>query len=1376
MYPLSLLNSQILDALSDHIAVVDKDGVIIYTNQSWDNFYDDDKNGLANIESGVGDNYLAVLKISAELDPEIGLIYDEIKNVISRNKNCYYKDYACHSPKKKSWYMIRVTPIGEDGEVVIAHACITERILLENNLEYEKNKFEALFSDTSICMVVLDDSFHFSQVNESFCNFIGYNPQELKKLTPKDITVSSEIGKTEVKLGNMFNGREKSKRIEKKYKRKDGEFVWGEVTNNQIKLSPDNHIYYATIVDITDRKTQEHVLKEVNEKLNFVISETNTGIWEWDIVTNKVHFSKEWGAQLGYSYDNIVQDFSFWEGLVHPDDVSVAFKRVDSYLKGETNEYDYVHRMKHKNGEWKHILTKAIVSERAEDGSPLYLIGTHTDVNKEEQYLQEISKYERYFSVSRDWMCIANLDGYFVKINPKFTKVLGYSEDDLISQPFTNFIHKDDIETTNNEVKKLAKGNDTLGFTNRYKCKNGEYKTLMWTASADPKTGLLYAAARDITERTIQENELLKTKNNLSNIVDYANVGIAYANNKTELISVNHKFAEILEYDNESQLIGQTVANFTHPEDILVDSNLLEEIKEGKRDAFEIEKRYITKNNKIKWVDLNVSAVRNESGEVENFIAMVIDITETKEHQKNLIESEKNNKDVIDSFHDVILRVNSKGIIEMLSPSVERVLGYKVSDGLNKKAIDYHVNKSDRDAYLKVIKEKGIVNSYETQLYNKNGEIIDVIANGRVYKDSYGEYGIQSVFRDVTAVKKNARIIKESEKRLKDLFQNINDVIIVTNEDGFLVSSNSKALEMFECNKEELENVKISDFVYEKDREHSNQYFKLLTEKGFYENYEGRIVSRKGKIKWVQVNSTAIYNDENKIVGSREVIRDITERKEKEEIINVLTLLSSTHGGKHYFSELSMSLSNLLNIEYVIIGLYDCDEDKIESVGYSLNGEIQENFSYPLIDTPCQIALDGEFELVESGVQKKYPKDEYLVDMKAESYMGMTLFDGDKPIGVIALLDSKPFTNIDFITSILIQTKTRTETELTRTKVENLLIEREARFRGLIENSSDVTCITNKEGVIQFMSPSVTTLMGYSIDELLESNVFDYIHPKDLEEIFTKFKIRYVEGGDGEYNIFRMKTKGGEYKHLRIMLSNHFDEPSINGFIINAQDISELIIAENERYRITLHTEEKERKRLSQDLHDGLGQTIAAASLYMNTLDDLVEGQLDAETLEIFKTGKDLVNKSAKETRMVSHNIMPPSLTQFGLSESLSEMINNYQKIKDNVDITFKSNIRKHRFTNEVELSLYRVVQELVNNALKHSKAKHINISVLIDGVSCEISVKDDGIGFDYELIKKDKAAGIGLRNIEQRIKVIEGHLEISSRDEGTEFVITLDV
>ena len=133
--------------------------------------------------------------------------------------------------------------------------------------------------------------------------------------------------------------------------------------------------------------------------------------------------------------------------------------------------------------------------------------------------------------------------------------------------------------------------------------------------------------------------------------------------------------------------------------------------------------------------------------------------------------------------------------------------------------------------------------------------------------------------------------------------------------------------------------------------------------------------------------------------------------------------------------------------------------------------------------------------------------------------------------------------------------------------------------------------------------------MEYSVDELMGNNVFDYIHPDDYKSAYDKFLVRYQEGGIGEYNIYRMRTKSGSYKYLRIMLSNHFDEPSINGFIINAQDVTELINAEKEKYLLVMKTEEAERLRISHDLHDGLGQKIAAANMYFNTLEELVKNR-----------------------------------------------------------------------------------------------------------------------------------------------------------------------
>lgn len=107
-----------------------------------------------------------------------------------------------------------------------------------------------------------------------------------------------------------------------------------------------------------------------------------------------------------------------------------------------------------------------------------------------------------FFDIALDLMCIGNKDGYFIKVNPAFTKTLGYSTDELLSKPFVDFVHPGDRLATLAELKKLYTGIDTVHFENRYRCKDGSWKWLSWTcpAAADDR-GVLYATARDITQQ-----------------------------------------------------------------------------------------------------------------------------------------------------------------------------------------------------------------------------------------------------------------------------------------------------------------------------------------------------------------------------------------------------------------------------------------------------------------------------------------------------------------------------------------------------------------------------------------------------------------------------------------------------------------------------------------------------------------------------------------------------------------------------------------------------------------------------------------------------------------------------------------------------------
>ncbi|RYD47265.1 MAG: PAS domain S-box protein, partial [Verrucomicrobiaceae bacterium] len=116
---------------------------------------------------------------------------------------------------------------------------------------------------------------------------------------------------------------------------------------------------------------------------------------------------------------------------------------------------------------------------------------------------------ERFFSLSLDLLCVAGTDGYFRKVNPAFTRTLGYTEVEMLSRPFVDFIHPADLASTEAEVASLSTGLPSVHFENRYRCKDGSWKWLAWNTHPFTEEGLLYAVARDVTERKEVEIAML---------------------------------------------------------------------------------------------------------------------------------------------------------------------------------------------------------------------------------------------------------------------------------------------------------------------------------------------------------------------------------------------------------------------------------------------------------------------------------------------------------------------------------------------------------------------------------------------------------------------------------------------------------------------------------------------------------------------------------------------------------------------------------------------------------------------------------------------------------------------------------------------------
>ncbi|MBI4424046.1 MAG: response regulator [Elusimicrobia bacterium] len=140
--------------------------------------------------------------------------------------------------------------------------------------------------------------------------------------------------------------------------------------------------------------------------------------------------------------------------------------------------------------------------------------------------------HARFFSLSLDMLCIAGFDGYFKELSPSWEKVLGFTLEELLAKPYLDFIHPDDRHRTSDQAEHQAQGNDAVLFRNRYRCKDGSYKWLLWQATQDPKEQLIYAIARDITEQKRMEDALRQSHEELESIVRERTAELAKANDE----------------------------------------------------------------------------------------------------------------------------------------------------------------------------------------------------------------------------------------------------------------------------------------------------------------------------------------------------------------------------------------------------------------------------------------------------------------------------------------------------------------------------------------------------------------------------------------------------------------------------------------------------------------------------------------------------------------------------------------------------------------------------------------------------------------------------------------------------------------------------
>jgi diguanylate cyclase (GGDEF)-like protein/PAS domain S-box-containing protein len=187
-------------------------------------------------------------------------------------------------------------------------------------------------------------------------------------------------------------------------------------------------------------------LKNSEERLRFSLEGSGDGLWDWNLITNEVYFSKRWKEMLGFKENMISNTLDEWKNRVHPDDLEQVYSDITAHLEGRSDIYKSEHRVKHNDGSYIWILDRGMISSRNSDGSPTRIVGSHSDITerkisqlKLKEYIQIVDK--NVISSSTD------LDGKILRVSEAFSKISGYSKTELLGKTHNILRHKD-IQST----------------------------------------------------------------------------------------------------------------------------------------------------------------------------------------------------------------------------------------------------------------------------------------------------------------------------------------------------------------------------------------------------------------------------------------------------------------------------------------------------------------------------------------------------------------------------------------------------------------------------------------------------------------------------------------------------------------------------------------------------------------------------------------------------------------------------------------------------------------------------------------------------------------------------------------------------------------
>lgn len=400
----------------------------------------------------------------------------------------------------------------------------------EQALLASQQRFRQLFAAAAVGMAIVDLEGHFLQANPAFCRLLGYIEADLLGQSLLTIIYPEDHSETINCMALLLQGRQRSYRAERRFCSRQGEVVWGLVSASLVTDRQGHPEYLiCQVQDISDQQAirqeqrrTEAALRLSQERYTLATTESQVGVWDWNVQTQELYLSPNLKAMLGYGDDEITNTPDTWINLVHPDDRAAVMTAAQDHLQGHTPAYETTHRMLHKDGSLRWVLVRGTVT-RDRQGNAIRMAGTDTDITAIKQAETEANlvsqRLNRLIDAAPLGTIVWDQDFYVQQWSRQSERIFGWSAAEIVGRSLYDlnwrFVHEDDWSGVDQLIVNLNERRILPSmFANRNYTKDGQIVDCEWYNSAiyeDGKLVGLLSLVHDVTERnrTARNNQAI---------------------------------------------------------------------------------------------------------------------------------------------------------------------------------------------------------------------------------------------------------------------------------------------------------------------------------------------------------------------------------------------------------------------------------------------------------------------------------------------------------------------------------------------------------------------------------------------------------------------------------------------------------------------------------------------------------------------------------------------------------------------------------------------------------------------------------------------------------------------------------------------------